>query len=182
MVYATNIAKKNPKKRPSMTALRRQLFNKHGGICVYCRRKTVMPSMLPGKYSPLAATIDHVIPLSRGGAMKGDNATLACQACNGLKKNMTPHQWAEFMISHPEWWRLANSGKPLPMSESQMILREGKAAWWRWRNSFSGPTPVCPVMTMVAEFFMLERYPHMKRWPGYRERFNQQLSETCNKS
>jgi hypothetical protein len=167
MVYATNIAKKNPKKRVGMTALRRRLYSDSKGFCSYCWRKTILP--VDGKYSSLAATVDHVIPLSRGGDMRGDNAILACQACNNLKKDMMPSQWQAFMDANPEWWRRASGTKPLPISESQMILREGKAAWWRWKNSLGdGPPPICPVITMVAEVLMLERYPYMKRWPGRR--------------
>jgi hypothetical protein len=125
-----------------MTATRRALFNMHSGTCVYCRRKTELPSLV-GPAHDLTATVEHVIPVSRGGAMRGTNVTLACHLCNGLKGDMTPHQWAEYMMDHPEWWirskktraseRRFARRQPLPIAESQMILREGKKAWKKWK-------------------------------------------------
>lgn len=104
MVYIGSIVRNRPKKRPSMTGTRRRLFTEHGALCAYCRRQTEMPSLLPGNHHDLIATVEHIIPVSRGGNMKGDNLTLACSLCNGLKGDMTPHQWAEFMMSNPRWW------------------------------------------------------------------------------
>lgn len=167
MVYATNIAKKN-QKRPKMTALRRQLFEQHNGICAYCKRRTEMPSMLPGRNHDLTATVEHVMPVSRGGHMRGTNVTLACTLCNTLKADKTPHQWAEFMMLNPEWWLHAGSRvrasdrrfarrQVLPIEETQMILRDGKKAWKKWKSSERN-LDICPVMTMVAQFFYEQRY------------------------
>jgi hypothetical protein len=149
-----------------MTATRRALFNRHGGVCVYCRRQTEMPSLIHQAHD-LTATVEHVVPVSRGGAMRGPNVTLACHLCNGLKGDMTPHQWAEFMISHPQWWirskrttaseRRFARRQPLPISESQMILREGKKAWREWKASQKS-LDVCPVMTMVMQVLVEQRY------------------------
>lgn len=145
MVYFRSIVRSRSKKRPSMTAVRRQLFDEHKGLCAYCRRRTEMPSLIPGKHHDLTATVEHIIPVSRGGKMKGANATLACSFCNNLKGDMTPHKWAEYMMMTPEWW---NRSKPvtasnrrfarrqaLPIVETQMILREGKKAWKKWKAS-----------------------------------------------
>ncbi|MBR0875017.1 HNH endonuclease [Bradyrhizobium tropiciagri] len=139
MVYANIIARK---KRPSMAGLRRRLFELHGGICAYCRRKTEMPSMLPGKHHDLIATVEHIIPLCRGGPMKGDNVTLACAACNSLKADKSPHQWAEFMMDNPQWWLKSKlcrvrvtmpvKAAVLPIDHSRYILAHGKKAYKRW--------------------------------------------------
>lgn len=44
--------------------------------CHYCRRSITDPDQ---------ATIDHVIPLARGGADAWHNVVLACRDCNQLK-------------------------------------------------------------------------------------------------
>jgi 5-methylcytosine-specific restriction endonuclease McrA len=50
--------------------------------CAYCGRK------------PEKLTIDHVIPLSQGGAHSKDNIVPACGHCNSSKRERTPLQWA----------------------------------------------------------------------------------------
>lgn len=141
MVYAVSIVRNRPKKRPSMTGTRRALFNKHAGICAYCRRRTEMPSQLPGKHHDLVATVEHIVPLSRGGAMRGDNITLACAGCNSMKANMTPHQWAEYMMDNPQWWLRSKlrrvrvtspQSQPIPHDHSIYILQHGKKAYRLW--------------------------------------------------
>lgn len=43
--------------------------------------------------SPRTATIDHVIPLSRGGRNTHSNRVLACAACNRAKGALMFHEW-----------------------------------------------------------------------------------------
>jgi len=50
------------------------------GICHYCQKK-VDPSEL---------TMDHIVPLSRGGKSKKGNVVPCCKACNSAKKYLTP--------------------------------------------------------------------------------------------
>lgn len=50
------------------------------GRCAYCRR--VM--------SHAYATVDHIIPKSRGGSPGLDNIAWACMRCNGEKGDRTP--------------------------------------------------------------------------------------------
>ncbi len=50
------------------------------GICHYCRKK----------FSPGVLTMDHVIPLARGGESIKNNVVPACKACNASKKLDTP--------------------------------------------------------------------------------------------
>ena len=47
-----------------------------------------------------AATIDHVIPKSRGGSNSPGNLVAACGRCNGLKGNRTPDE-ARMPLLHP---------------------------------------------------------------------------------
>jgi 5-methylcytosine-specific restriction endonuclease McrA len=54
--------------------------------CAYCRRRIVRRQR----------TIDHKLPLSRGGGHTAGNLVMACRTCNGRKGNLTA---AEF--GHP---------------------------------------------------------------------------------
>lgn len=38
--------------------------------------------------------VDHIMPISRGGANSPDNLCIACGDCNNSKKNKTPEEWA----------------------------------------------------------------------------------------
>ena len=52
--------------------------------CAYCRRSIK---------SPERATVDHVIPRSRGGTFARGNAALCCTDCNQCKRDRTPEEW-----------------------------------------------------------------------------------------
>lgn len=60
------------------------------GLCYYCGCK-----MNRTRYAPNSQTIDHVVPLSRGGRNSPDNLVIACLFCNVSKKNKLPHEWAK---------------------------------------------------------------------------------------
>lgn len=57
------------------------------GECYYCGRK----------YSPSELTMDHKIPLARGGVSEKINIVPACKECNNKKKYMLPVEWDEYM-------------------------------------------------------------------------------------
>jgi 5-methylcytosine-specific restriction endonuclease McrA len=46
-------------------------------------------------------TIDHVIPLSRGGKTSFDNCVTACFRCNNKKNNRTPSEANMFLRKKP---------------------------------------------------------------------------------
>lgn len=56
------------------------LFEQHGWKCAYCATAP-------------AESIDHVVPLSRGGAHAIENILPACLDCNRRKHARTPEQW-----------------------------------------------------------------------------------------
>jgi hypothetical protein len=59
-------------------ALTRQtVFERAGGRCEYCST--------PARFAPEALSVEHIIPLSRGGASDASNLALACQGCNNHK-------------------------------------------------------------------------------------------------
>jgi 5-methylcytosine-specific restriction endonuclease McrA len=57
------------------------------GICYYCGKN----------FSPQELTMDHVVPLSRGGKSTKGNLVCCCKDCNNKKKNLIPIEWAEYI-------------------------------------------------------------------------------------
>ena len=57
------------------------------GVCYYCGRR-VNPGVL---------TMDHVVPLTRGGKSTKGNLVPACKDCNSKKKYLLPIEWDEYL-------------------------------------------------------------------------------------
>ncbi len=57
------------------------------GVCHYCRRKVGSEHL----------TMDHVLPLSRGGKSQKGNLVPACKECNTKKKYLIPVEWEEYL-------------------------------------------------------------------------------------
>ncbi len=57
------------------------------GRCYYCGRTT------PGR----ELTMDHVVPLTRGGRSTKNNLVPCCKDCNNRKKNLLPQEWDEYL-------------------------------------------------------------------------------------
>lgn len=70
--------------RPWMLAYFRYVQNH---CCCYCNR--LMFEVAP-QHHPRAETIEHVLPLSRGGKHSWENVVLACSECNKRKSNRGP--------------------------------------------------------------------------------------------
>lgn len=69
--------------------VRERIADDCGRICAYCGREVVI-----GRFGGRRlATIDHKIPLSRGGSWKRYNLTCACRRCNELKGSMTDDEF-----------------------------------------------------------------------------------------
>lgn len=63
------------------------LIDRHGGVCVYCRKEVAADEIPP---HPDAPSRDHFIPLARGGAKGAGNMVLACYDCNRSKGSIDP--------------------------------------------------------------------------------------------
>jgi 5-methylcytosine-specific restriction enzyme A len=57
------------------------------GICHYCQRHC----------RPDELTMDHIVPVSRGGKSTKANLAPTCKDCNTRKKIMLPLEWEEYM-------------------------------------------------------------------------------------
>jgi hypothetical protein len=62
----------------------RSVFERDGWRCRMCGVLLVRDA---GDFPPDMATIDHIVPLSRGGAHTVDNAQAACLHCNSAKQD-----------------------------------------------------------------------------------------------
>jgi 5-methylcytosine-specific restriction endonuclease McrA len=58
------------------------------GVCAYCGKS----------FAPRELTMDHVVPLARGGRSVRGNVAPACKECNNRKKYLTP---AEQLLMRP---------------------------------------------------------------------------------
>jgi len=58
-----------------------------GGACYFCGRKV----------PPKELTMDHIVPLIRGGKSAKGNLVPACKECNSKKKQMLPLEWEEYL-------------------------------------------------------------------------------------
>lgn len=73
----------------------------YGDLCCYCGILMAFEPIPGTRYNPDRATIEHIIPISAGGAHDWDNVTLCCRRCN-LRRNRTPiNEWLT-KINPPE--------------------------------------------------------------------------------
>ncbi len=78
---------------------RRLVFEKADGICYLCKSKTHYENS--EGYSPLLATVDHVVPWTKGGSHTWNNVELCCLRCNIKKKNRWKSlYWTSFAANH----------------------------------------------------------------------------------
>ena len=57
------------------------------GQCYFCKQKI----------KPKDLTMDHIVPIIRGGKSTKGNVVPACKECNSKKKHMLPLEWQEYM-------------------------------------------------------------------------------------
>jgi len=57
------------------------------GRCYYCGKE----------FSPKELSMDHIVPLIRGGKSTKGNIVPACKDCNNRKKHMLPIEWGEYL-------------------------------------------------------------------------------------
>jgi CRISPR/Cas system Type II protein with McrA/HNH and RuvC-like nuclease domain len=82
-----------------------ETFKTTGGRCYYCGHK-----LWPAYQSFSDLTIDHIIPLSRGGTDDDDNRVPACRRCNSSKNNGSVenlrHHLAQALFDWPKFSRV----------------------------------------------------------------------------
>lgn len=76
--------------RKTRRRVKLEIYDNNGGLCAYCR----------DWISLAEATLDHLIPVSRGGGDVKSNLRICCEPCNTLKQNWLPQDGALM----PEPW------------------------------------------------------------------------------
>jgi 5-methylcytosine-specific restriction protein A len=59
------------------------------GICYFCKREV----------PPRELTMEHLVPIIRGGKSSKGNVVPACKECNNKKKYLLPIEWEEYLKS-----------------------------------------------------------------------------------
>lgn len=62
------------------------------GVCSYCGKKVGKDHL----------TMDHIVPISRGGKSRKGNIVPSCKECNNKKKYLLPVEWEEYLKSLSE--------------------------------------------------------------------------------
>ncbi len=57
------------------------------GICYYCGKQ----------FKAKDLTMDHIVPIIRGGKSTKGNVVPVCKACNDKKKYLLPIEWEEYL-------------------------------------------------------------------------------------
>ena len=80
--------KKKIKRRQFTSEERATVYNNAHGICEIC-----------GKFVPMNSfTVDHIIPISKGGTYEFSNLQLAHESCNLMKTDALPEDFFDKMI------------------------------------------------------------------------------------
>ncbi|MCI8378638.1 MAG: HNH endonuclease [Lachnospiraceae bacterium] len=67
--------------------IKQAIHRKQNKRCAYCGQHRNIKYM----------TVDHIIPLSKGGTDDINNLQCTCKLCNRLKDNMMPHEFTAFI-------------------------------------------------------------------------------------
>ena len=57
------------------------------GVCYYCRRQVGFRAL----------SMDHLVPLGRGGRSVRGNVVPACKDCNSRKQSLLPVEWQDYL-------------------------------------------------------------------------------------
>ena len=78
------------KEREKARALRKTRWWKQRlgrGLCHYCRRR----------FPPAELSMDHIVPVIRGGKTTKGNVATVCKECNNKKKYLLPMEWEAYL-------------------------------------------------------------------------------------
>ena len=105
--FYVNVPRRNP---PAWT--RRGLLARDRYTCAYCSKLLALHE----------ATIDHVLPVSRGGRSSWGNTVTACRPCNQRKADRTPHEAGMKLLIEPK----------LPRTRYLTVRGEIPSTWKVW--------------------------------------------------
>lgn len=84
-------------RRRTLPRRREQVIQRAGRRCEYCKSQEA--------FCPDTFSVDHVVPLARGGSDTEDNLAFCCQGCNGPKQDALeapdPETGTSAFLFHP---------------------------------------------------------------------------------
>lgn len=96
-------------KRRELSPSKRNIMERDAYTCQYCGTSENL-------------TIDHVLPVSRGGKNTWGNMITCCWKCNNEKNNRTPEEWGTLPMTNP--------GRPNHLSVMKIYSRDKKLKSW----------------------------------------------------
>ncbi len=107
----------------AVTYSRHNVFKRDKFHCQYCNKKL----------SDKTATIDHIVPKSKGGQDNWDNTVCCCVFCNSRKGNRTPEESQMLLIRTPR--------RPLLRVALAELLAEFNGDEWEFEEDlkYTGP-------------------------------------------
>lgn len=105
-VPAVIMMKEYIKKKTQVRFSKSNLFLRDQFECLYCNHQFARSNL----------TLDHVIPLSKGGKTGWDNIVAACQKCNGAKGDKTYGWKPKYKPYRPGYWELVRKRKMMEYS------------------------------------------------------------------
>ena len=100
---------------------RQNILYRDDFTCQYCAKK----------FSLKELTMDHVVPVSRGGENTWQNVVAACAPCNTKKGDKTPRECGMKLLKIPK----APGWNPFICLK---IKQSDPQEWWQWFPAFSG--------------------------------------------
>ena len=61
------------------------------GVCHWCQ----------ARFPAAELSMDHIVPVIRGGTSSRGNLVPSCKECNNRKKHMLPIEWEEYLAALP---------------------------------------------------------------------------------
>lgn len=80
-----------PKPKTQLRSVRKEVWGKTGGRCAYCGKEL----------NPFIFSVDHLIPLSKGGPDETENMMPACKSCNSSKGTKLLEDFRELIHNRP---------------------------------------------------------------------------------
>jgi 5-methylcytosine-specific restriction endonuclease McrA len=80
-----------PRSHRSVRLSRDNIFLRDKHTCQYCAKKLATRDL----------TLDHVMPVSRGGGKSWENLVAACHTCNRVKASRTPNEAGMPLLNEP---------------------------------------------------------------------------------
>lgn len=102
-VPAVIMLKEYVKKKTQVRFSKYNVYLRDQYTCLYCDEQLITSQL----------TLDHVLPLSRGGKTNFKNIVTACHSCNGKKGNSLDMK-PRYAPYQPGYWELVRKRKQLP--------------------------------------------------------------------